>query len=171
MLNEESICFYDQNYLCLKPLSNENILEYFSISQFYNKQSLNEILKMQSQFANIDISNKLTTTPGFYYCLEDSKENFFIIAKKEFDGRKTVICKLYYCIFGYIYCVPTSKMVSDARTADLLYLLNEALNKYEEIKKFDYIKGFNFNTKLKDENFDLKETKFFLEVLHEFNEK
>lgn len=169
MSEEETLCFYDQNFLSMHPLSSSNVMEYFSTSQFYDRRSLNEILKMQSQFANIDISHRLTTTPGFYYCLEHEAENLYLIAKKEFDGKRTVILRMYYCMFGYIYCAPTIRSVSEARIADCLSHLNDALDKYEEKKKFDWVKGFVFREAIKDGNEDRQEVKFMFEVLHEFD--
>lgn len=166
---EEELCFYDQNFLAMHPLTSSNVIEYFSTSQFYDRSSLNEILKMQSQFANIDISHKLTTTPGFYYCLEHEEENLYLIAKKRFDGETTVVLKMYYCMFGYIYCAPTTRSVSEARIADCMSHLSDALDRYEEKKRFDWLKGFRFREDTRDSANDKQEAKFMFEVLHEFD--
>lgn len=168
MSKEEYTCFYDQNFLNENGLNDANIIQYFSLSQFYDKQCLNEVLKMQSQFANLDISDKLTTSIGFYYILEYSTDNLHIISKKEYDGEKTVILRTFYCMFGYIYISPTIKAISDARIIDTLSYLNDALDKYEELKKFNWINGFTFsNPEITDEA-QLNDIKFLNEVLHEF---
>ncbi len=169
MVDEETLCFFDQNFLAARgPLTEENIMEYFSISQFYNKGCVNEILKMQSIYANIDISHNLTTTEGFYYVLEHQDDNLFIIAKKEYDGTKTRFLKIYYCIHGHIYCAPTLQSVSDARLIDAFFFINEALDKYEEKKKFNWLKGLQFRDEDIIEDNNLKESKFMLEALHDF---
>jgi len=168
MLEEEYLCFYDQNFISTYGLSSSNIVDYFSSSQFYNRQCVNEILKMQSQFANIDISDKLTSTIGFYYILEHQADNLFVIAKKEFDGYTTIVLKVYYCMFGYIYCAPTLKSISDARTIDCLSHLNDALDKYEQKKKFSWLRGLEFKDKREDNEKNKEDTKLMFEIFHEF---
>lgn len=168
---EESMCFFDPNFINAHPLTTGNILEYFSLSKFYDKQSLNEILKMQSQFANIDISGKLTSTVGVYYILEFQADNLFVIGKKENDGQSTRILKMYYCMFGYIYCAPTHGRISDSRMMDALFYLNEAIDKYEEIKTFHWLEGFKYREYSRDGEENQEEAKFLFEVLHDFGLK
>lgn len=173
MPEEEHICFHDPNFLASFPLTHDNILQYFSTSQFYDSTCINEILKMQSQFAGIDIGHKLTTTPGVYYQVVDNMDSnmdnsLFIIAKKKFDGTNTTTLKLYYCIHGYIYAAPTTKLISEARMTDALWYLSEALNHYEDQKKFNWLEGFKYKKEDKAENDDVEEVKFMLEALHDF---
>lgn len=170
-MEEESLCFYDQNFLAQASLTQENIIQYFSYSPFYEKGSLNEILKMQSQFANIDVSHKLTTLVGFYYILEHHGNDLFIIAKKSNTGEKTTILKVYYCIYGYIYCAPTAKAVSDSRVIDSLIYLNEALDRYEKMKSFNWIEGLKFGTGKDKTEEQTEDTKLLFQVLHEFESK
>lgn len=170
-MEEESLCFYDQNFLDQAPLTAENIIRYFSLSPFYDKGCLNEILKMQSQFANIDISHKLTTLPGFYYILEHNVQDLFVISKKNNTGQRTSTLRMYYCISGYIYCAPTVRAVSESRIVDSLSYLNEALDKYEEMKTFDWLKGFRFRTEEGDRQAQDGDIKFVFETLHDFELK
>lgn len=168
MVDEEFVCFYDQNFILQHPLTAANIIDYFATSQFYDRTCLNEILKMQSQFANIDINHRLKTTPGFYYTLEHEADGLFIIAKNEFENQQTTLLKLYYCIHGHIYCAPTTKALSESRLIDSLWYLNEALDKYEEQKKFKWLEGFQYREERKPQGSDDKEVKFVLETLHDF---
>jgi len=170
-MEEESLCFYDQNFLAHSQLTQENIIGYFSLSPFYDKSSLNEILKMQSQFANIEVTHKLTSLQGFYYILEHSSADLFIIARKLNSGQKTTIQRMYYCIHGYIYCAPTVKAISDSRSVDSLLYLNEALDKYEEMKTFDWLKGFQFKAEERDDTAQADDIKLVLETLHDFELK
>lgn len=170
-MNEETLCFYDQNFIAQQPLNTGNIMLYFSMSPFYDRNCLNEILKMQSQFANIDVSHKLTTLAGFYYILEHDEQDLFIIAKKNNTGQKTTTVKMYYCMFGYVYAAPTVKALSKFRIVDTLWHLNQALDKYEELKKFDWLDGFQFRTDKDGEDIDLENSKFISETLHDFEQK
>ncbi|KAM0680557.1 Mediator of RNA polymerase II transcription subunit 6 [Glugoides intestinalis] len=167
-MEDESKCFYDQAFLAQCNLTIENVMVYFALSPFYDKSSLNEILKMQSQFANIDISHKLTQLPGFYYTVDYSAHDLFIIVRKENRNNKTTITRVYYCMCGHIYCAPTIKAISDSRTIDILQYLNKSLDKYEEMKTFNWIQGFQF--KKDDENVkaNAEDIKFVFEALHDF---
>lgn len=167
MVDEEFVCFYDQSFLAQNQLTAANIIDYFSTSQFYDRECLNEILKMQSQFANIDIKHRLTTTPGFYYILEHEADGLFVIAKNEYENQRTTRLKLYYCIHGHIYCAPTTKALSESRLIDSLWYLNEALDRYEEQKRFDWLEGFRYREEKKSQGGDDKEMKFVLETLHD----
>jgi mediator of RNA polymerase II transcription subunit 6 len=40
------------------PLTAENVFDYFSISQFYDKQSNNQVLRMQTMHTGMPISNE-----------------------------------------------------------------------------------------------------------------
>ena len=171
MLKEDQTCFFNQNYLQSSTLSPETVLDYFSLSQFYEKSSVNEILKMQSIYANIDISVFLSTTVGIHYNLEYNKDDFYIIAKKEFDGTNTIVHKLYYCMFGYIYTAPSASAVSKCRLIDSLWHLNEALDIYEDKKRFNWISGFSFTEEPAAVNQNDKENKIMLDILHEFEAK
>lgn len=170
-MEEESLCFYDQNFITQTPLTAENVIRYFSLSPFYDKASLNEILKMQSQFANIDVSNKLTTLQGFYYILELSSADLFVIAKKKNAGQKTTTLRMYYCMYGYIYCAPIVRSVSESRIVDCLLYLNEALDKYEDMKTFNWLKGFRFKADEDDETAKADDIKLVFETLHDFEMK
>lgn len=170
-MDEESICFYDPNFIAQAQLSPENIIQYFSLSPFYDKGCLNEILKMQSQFANIDISHKLTSLQGFYYILENTSQDLFVIAKKKNNGIKTTTVKTYYCIHGHFYCAPTVKAMSDSRLVDSLSYFNEALDLYEKMKKFDWLKGFQFRDDEGESKAKEEDIKFILETLHDFESK
>lgn len=171
MLDEDFTCFYNHNFLMSTELKDENVLDYFSLSQFYDKSCVNEILKMQSQFANLDMKDKITSTIGIHYTVIESFKDLFIIAKREFDGNTLRIIKIYYCMHGHIYVAPTTRGISEARTIDGLWHINKALDSYEDKKKFNWLTGFEFgkDEEVKEEN--ATEMKFILDILNEFEQE
>ena len=46
------VCFKDTGFLMARGLTQENVLEYLSLSQFYDPSCLNEQLRMQGRFSN-----------------------------------------------------------------------------------------------------------------------
>lgn len=51
------VCFKDTAFLMARGLSPDNILEYLSLSQFYDPSCLNEQLRMQARFSNALVSS------------------------------------------------------------------------------------------------------------------
>lgn len=165
MINEDEICFYDSAFISCQGLTRDNILEYFRNSQFYERTCVNEILRMQTQYTELDINSRLRTTIGVYYVVEHEANNLFVIAKMKFDGKNTETKKIYYSIFGYIYAAPLVKNVLESHMIDGLWHLNNALNKYTEINKLVWLKK-------NDEKYDNSdELKRNLEILHDFGKK
>lgn len=50
-----SVSFKDTNFLQMCGLFDYNVLEYFSLSQFYDKSCLNEQIKMQARFNELQV--------------------------------------------------------------------------------------------------------------------
>lgn len=46
------VCFRDVSWLQAFELTNASVMEYFSYSQFYERTSNNEVLKMQARYIN-----------------------------------------------------------------------------------------------------------------------
>ncbi|KAI5168650.1 mediator of RNA polymerase II transcription subunit 6 [Pancytospora epiphaga] len=171
MTDNEQAYFYDPGFLSQQSLNSGNIMEYFSRSQYYDKTSINEILKMQSQFAGIDISSRLGELEGIFYVLEYEAEGIFIIAKKENGSKGTRYVKMYYCIHGHIYCAPSARAISECRLTNAFWYINEALDVYDEQKRYSWIDGFKFTREREKEKEGGSEIKFMTEVLHEFERK
>lgn len=163
---EEHSYFYDPNYLQSNPLTPSNILSYFATSHFYDKNCLNEILKMQSQFTSLDISSKLTSTVGFYYALELSADNLFIVAKIEYDGIDRQRIAMYYCMFGCIYCAPTAQAVSACQLTGMFMNLNMALDAYEKTRQNKWTG--KIRKEEKEEEKEAKNIKEIMDGLYEY---
>ena len=168
-MQEEHICFFDQNFLAQRPLDISSILDYFSCSQFYDRSCLNAVFRMQGQFAGIDLSARLEVTPGVLYTAEERQPGLFVIFKKEnvgVSGRIDAVrtLRVYYCIHGHIYCAPTEGVLSASRDVEGLWALSEALDQYEQKRALDWV-GFCSGEEQQDESSE----KFVLEVLREFN--
>lgn len=140
-VEDTHLCFYDPNFLQTQGLTADNVLVYFSMSQFYDRTCVNEVLKMQSQFAAIDIAHHLTTTVGVHYALESSAEGLFVIAKRMFDGTATRTLRVYYCLNGYVFCAPSAAAVAEHRLAALLWHLDSALDAYERLRPTGWLGG------------------------------
>ncbi|KAI4290812.1 mediator of RNA polymerase II transcription subunit 6 [Pancytospora philotis] len=168
MVDEEHICFYNQNFLAGQPLTADNAIEYFASSTFYDKRCTNEILRMQSQFSAIDTRDKLHTIVGFYYALEHAAQDLFVIAKKEYTGAATRTLQLYYCLHGYIYVAPTTRALSESRMIGALVHINEALDMYEAQKRFSWLEGFQFRKGREVKEREGDEIRFVSEAMYDF---
>ncbi|KAI5153370.1 mediator of RNA polymerase II transcription subunit 6 [Enteropsectra breve] len=170
MPSKEQMCFYDPNFLALNPLTKHNILDYFATSHFYQKDSLNEILKMQSQFSQFDFEDKLSNTVGFYYKVAErdnsTDDSLFTILRIENNGRESVTTAAYYSLVGYIYSAPSYESVSDCITMDTLWCLNEAVDDYLTVAE----KEWTFGEQDREENAQPKEEnmRLFKEALYDF---
>ena len=174
MADEDHMCFYDPSFLAANPLTRDNVIEYFSNSQFYDRGCLNEILKMQSQFTGIDIQSRLTSTQGVYYALEAEGpviESLFVITKRINTGTETLNGGLFYCIHGYFYAAPTLQQLSDARLVEGLRYLNDALDKYEAKKTFSWLQGHRFSNSQEYVEEDTENVKDVLEALRDFKKR
>ncbi|KAK7694340.1 hypothetical protein QCA50_001523 [Cerrena zonata] len=69
------------------PLTNENIFDYFATSMFYDKQSNNQVLRMQTMHTGVPLVNEaeeLRRFTGIEFALVHSQPpSLFIIHKRE----------------------------------------------------------------------------------------
>jgi mediator of RNA polymerase II transcription subunit 6 len=92
-------------------LNKHNVLDYFYCSPFYDKNSNNEVIKMQ----HLDY-NLLAGMTGLEYVLESDFENLFVISKrKRFSPNNWEVVSYYYILNNTIYQCPDIRSVLDAR--------------------------------------------------------
>lgn len=177
----ESICFRDQAFIDTFPLSEHNILDYFAASQFYDNSCTNEVLKMQTKFANLtELQQNLDQMIGIQYILDthNDERSLFIIKKiNRFGIKDYEVLNVYYCMFGNIYQCPTNVTVFNSRLSNFYYYLNEAFDYMEECVSYDLFKGVSYEKneqKLVHEK-EMKESKeditFFYKCMQDFYDK
>ncbi len=85
---------------------------------------------------------------------ENTENNLFIIYRIENYLEdfvlKSKVLKVYYCLFGFFYCAPTTKQISDSRLTDSLKYIDEAVDKYFDIRFTD---NEEKNNKVEDTTF------------------
>lgn len=144
----ESVCFRDQEFINSNPLNENNILDYFASSQFYDNSCTNEVLKMQTKFANLsELKQKLDQMIGIQYILDtfNDERTLFIIKKlNRFSINDYEISNVYYCMHGNIYQCPTNVTIFNSRLSNFYFYLNEAFDYMEESIHFDLFKGISY---------------------------
>lgn len=147
--------YINQQWLETNPLTTETVLTYFALSPFYDRSSLNEILKMQTQFTNfLDFSKKLTELNGVKYLVDQRNDVFFIYKiHKQKDNED--LLDFYYVLFGKIYKGATTNGIFRTRVFNLLFFINESLPKYLKRRRFSAVEGFKMKS---DEEIGAKES-------------
>jgi len=108
----DQIVFIDMMWLQVYGLNEENILEYFSISPFYDKESNNQILRNQGIFGN-KAYEQLNEMIGLEFNVSSSaaatkNPRLFVINKgTRINSREFEITEIFYCLDGSIFQTPT----------------------------------------------------------------
>ncbi|KAI5186421.1 mediator of RNA polymerase II transcription subunit 6 [Nematocida homosporus] len=127
----ENTCFRDPAWLQYNPLTSDTVLEYFSFSQFYDRNCNNEVLKMQTQHSTLATTGAfLEKMSGVQYVVHRAEEPYLFIIKKCYrhTPEKTVTLDYYYVMNGTVYQAPTEKEVSRTRQTNILFSMMETLN-------------------------------------------
>lgn len=171
-IEEEKIVFYEPLFLQNNPLNPETVMDYFSMSPFYDRESINEILKMQSTFTKIDIKEHLNRIEGIFYELNESEsiieKDLYVISKNENINGSVTLLKAYYVMFGYIYTCPSVDLYSDTKMIDILSRMNSMLDLYESNKRIDFIRGVTLKREKENPQEDKMDMGFFIETMREF---
>ena len=103
LIDEDNIIFEDSNFYNIYPLRSENIMDYFKLSGFYNKESINQ----QCEDKNLNFAEDRFKLKGIEYILEEPKDNdLFIIAKYFRENGTTTLLGYYYVFKGKIIKAP-----------------------------------------------------------------
>lgn len=132
------------------PLTELSVLDYFSLSQFYDRTCTNEQLRMQTRFTTAVGTIRLEEMVGVEYVVAETKQppRLFIIHKRhrhsphDFD-----VLASYYVLDGTIYQAPTLLSLLRCRVTTSLAFLTEAIQmgadnlRYEPNLKAYSVKG------------------------------
>lgn len=121
------VVWTDKVWLSYFPLNAASALEYFSLSQFYDRSCNNELVKMQRLDPAL-----MSTMAGIEYSLASHQsEHLFIINK----SRRTTAPKpslellaVYYIVNGNIYQAPSAHAVLSSRVLQALHHLRSSFD-------------------------------------------
>ncbi|KAI5165261.1 mediator of RNA polymerase II transcription subunit 6 [Nematocida sp. AWRm78] len=126
----ENTCFRDSLWLQENILSKDTLMEYFSYSQFYDRNCNNEVLKMQNIHRNNDsLDIFLTKMCGIQYIITYAIEPTLFIIKKcnRISPDKINVLDYFYVMNGTIYQSPTEKEVFSTRYTNILFSMYNSL--------------------------------------------
>jgi hypothetical protein len=122
-----SVTWTDKVWLTYFPLNAETALDYFSLSQFYDRACNNELVKMQRLDPAL-----MSTMEGIEYSLvSPSSPNLFRItkAKRLISPQPSVtLLAVYYIINGVVYQAPSAHAVLSSRVLQSLHYMRNAFD-------------------------------------------
>jgi len=126
--------FTDTRWLQLYPLNTGSVLDYFSLSGFYDRTCNNEQIKMQRLDAD-----KITSMRGIEYVLHAAKEPDLYVIKKQKRESPTIAIPLalYYVIRGTIFQSPHIYSVLASRMLKGLYHVKTAFNEAASYQRYN----------------------------------
>ncbi|KAI0304750.1 MED6 mediator sub complex component-domain-containing protein [Russula brevipes] len=115
------------------PLTAENVFDYFASSMFYDKQSNNQVLRMQTMHTGMPISNEAEELKRFtgveFAVVHAQPPSLFIIHKRErLSPEETRPLQAYFIINNRIYQSPDMYTVLSNRLLTSLYSLESSLD-------------------------------------------
>ncbi|KAK7058323.1 Mediator of RNA polymerase II transcription subunit 6 [Paramarasmius palmivorus] len=114
------------------PLTTENVFEYFTTSMFYDKQSNNQVLRMQTMHTGMPVVNEaeeLKRFTGVEFALVHSQPpSLFIIHKRErLSPEEVKPLAAYFIMNNRIYQAPDVYTVLSNRLLTSLYSIQTSL--------------------------------------------
>ncbi|KAG7450216.1 MED6-domain-containing protein [Guyanagaster necrorhizus] len=115
------------------PLTSENVFEYFTTSMFYDKQSNNQVLRMQTMHTGATTMNEAEELKRFtgveFAVVHAQPPSFFIIQKRERHSPEEVTpLSAYFIINNRIYQSPDLYTVLSNRLLTSLTSLQASLD-------------------------------------------
>lgn len=114
----------------MNPLTEMNVMEYFSLSPFYEKSSINQACAVQK----IDFTTQKTKYVGIEFNLESAKKDnsLFVISKNYRNYNETIPISYYYVFKATIYQSPD---IYSILTRNVESISNNLLNVINEINQ------------------------------------
>ncbi|KAF9452556.1 MED6-domain-containing protein [Macrolepiota fuliginosa MF-IS2] len=115
------------------PLVTENVFDYFATSMFYDKQSNNQVLRMQTMHTGIPIANEaeeLRRFTGIEFALVHAQPpSFFIIHKRErLSPDEVRPLSAYFIVHNRIYQSPDVYSILSNRLLTAVHSLQASLD-------------------------------------------
>jgi mediator of RNA polymerase II transcription subunit 6 len=121
------VLWTDKVWLSYFPLNDTTALDYFSLSQFYDRSCNNELVKMQ----RLDPALMSTMAGIEYKLLPSPSENLFLVSKsRRVTAPKPAVAVLavYYILNGNVYQAPTAHAVLSSRVLQALHHLRNSFD-------------------------------------------
>lgn len=141
--DRSGICFRDDAFLQHYALANENVLDYFALSPFYERSCNNELCKMQ----RMDYSHLLDMV-GIEYVLHASELPYLFVVRKQRRESRDVATplELYYIIDGTIYVAPDALRVLVSRVEKSRFFAAQSLRALRPHATFSPEFGYHWDT-------------------------
>lgn len=146
-----------------RGLNTNNVLEYFSLSPFYDRTSNNQVLMMQFQYQQIQIpmgmtfhqyfQTRLSEMTGVEFIIAYTKEpDFWIVRKqKRLDPNNTITLQDYYIIGANVYQAPKIYDVLSSRLLASILSLKNSTDLLNEMTSYHVSDGgHSYNNSIHD---------------------
>lgn len=130
-------------YMQMFPLTEATVLDYFALSQFYDRTCTNEQLRMQTRFTTTAAGGqaivRLEDMVGIEYVVHKVlPPHLFIIHKRLRHSEADVdVLASYYILDGTIYQAPSLLSLLKCRVTSSLAYLNEAIQMSTDNLRYD----------------------------------
>lgn len=130
-------------------LRTDNVLEYFSLSPFYDRSSNNQVLKMQSQYNELhsrgnDLYSELQNMKGLEFVVAIAQDpDLWVIRKQErISPKETRPISTYFVVGENIYMAPAVHTIIQNRILSIALSLNKALGIARNLPTFSPSHGY-----------------------------
>ncbi|KAL6078717.1 Mediator of RNA polymerase II transcription subunit 6 [Balamuthia mandrillaris] len=133
--DQTGISFKDSAWLKAFPLNSQTVLDYFSLSSFYDRTCNNEQCKMQGRDLSF-LTRMVGPEYALFYAAE--AEGLFVIRKQIRESPETVTpIHTYYIVQGTIYQAPSLHAVISSRMISCMYYLHQSFQELHSYIEFD----------------------------------
>ncbi|TIA72247.1 hypothetical protein E3P91_02093 [Wallemia ichthyophaga] len=114
------------------------IMDYFSLSPFYDKKSNNQLIKMQN-IANLaqpmNLQHQLVHFVGVEFVLADSKPPDLFIIKKQYrySPSSVRVLGVYYCLNNNIYAAPDGYSTLGIKFHSAIFALQSSMKSIRDV--------------------------------------
>lgn len=138
----------DPQWLQHFPLNSLSALDYFSLSQFYDRACNNEQVKMQRLDPAL-----MSTMEGVEYKLEPSAQdaNVFVITKlrrSQPDLSRPSTVTVYYVIEGEVFQAPHATTVLANRVSQMMHLMQKSFDSLRQAAEIDPRGAYRWKSQL-----------------------